>query len=219
MRVLLVEDDARIARDVAEHLGRAGYVVEREGDGEAGWFRGDEEDFAAAILDLGLPGMDGLTVLKRWRAAGRDLPVLILTARGAWEERVEGIDAGADDYLPKPFQMAELLARLRALIRRAQGQASAVLEAGSLRLDPRTRNVERDGAPVDLTPLEYRCLHFLVLHRDRHVAQAELTEHLYAQDFERDSNSVEVLIGRLRRKLGREAIATRRGYGYRIGAG
>jgi two-component system, OmpR family, response regulator len=217
MRILLVEDEARIARDVAEHLTRAGYVVEREADGEAGHFRGEEEDFAAAILDLGLPGLDGLSVLKRWRAAGRGLPVLILTARGSWQERVEGIDAGADDYLPKPFQMAELLARLRALIRRAQGQASPVIEAGCLSIDPRTRAVQKDGMPVDLTPLEYRAVHFLSLHRDRHVSQIELTEHLYAQDFERESNSVEVLVGRLRRKLGREAIVTRRGYGYRIG--
>lgn len=216
MRVLLVEDDPLIARDVAAHLQRAGYVVERESDGEAGWFRGAEEDFAAVVLDLGLPGMDGLSVLRRWRDAGRTLPVLILTARGNWEERVEGIDAGADDYLAKPFQMAELLARLRAIIRRSQGQASVVLSAGPVRVDTRTGQVSANGLPVDMTPLEYRCLHYLMLNRERHVSQLELTEQLWAQDFERESNSVEVLIGRLRRKLGRDFIATRRGFGYRI---
>lgn len=219
MRILLVEDDPLIARDVAAHLQRAGCVVEHAKDGEDAWFRGAEEEFAAAVLDLGLPGMDGLTILKRWRKAGRSFPVLILTARGNWEERVEGIDAGADDYLPKPFQMAELLARLRAITRRSQGQASAVLEAGGLKIDTRISQVSVEGLPVDLTPLEYRCLHHLMLHKDRHVSQLELTEQLWAQDFERESNSVEVLIGRLRRKLGREIIVTRRGFGYRIDAG
>ena len=218
MRILLVEDDPLIARDISHHLERAGYVVEHESDGESGWFRGDEEDFAAIVLDLGLPTLDGLTALKRWRAAGRDLPVLILTARGNWEERVEGIDAGADDYLAKPFQMPELLARLRAVIRRSQGMAASPMTAGRLKLDPRARSASVDGLPVDLTPLEYRCLHYLMGNADRHVSQMELTEQLYAQDFERESNSVEVLVGRLRKKFGREIITTRRGYGYRIGA-
>lgn len=218
MRILLIEDDPLISRDVTSHLTRAGYVVERESDGEAGWYRGVEEDFAAVVLDLGLPGMDGLSILKRWRDAGRTFPVLILTARGNWQERVEGIDAGGDDYIGKPFQMAELLARLRAVIRRSQGQANAVLAAGPVRIDTRTRQVSLDGLPIDLTPLEYRCLHYLMLNRDRHVSQIELTEQLWAQDFERESNSVEVLIGRLRRKLGRTFIATRRGFGYRIDA-
>ncbi len=217
MRILLIEDDPRIARDVTTHLEREGYVVVHEGDGEAGWFTGDEEDFAAVVLDLGLPGMDGLAVLKRWRNANRRMPVLVLTARGNWQERVEGIDAGADDYLPKPFQMAELLARLRAIIRRTAGQASPVLEFGEIAIDTRNKKVSLAGLPVDLTPLEYRCLTHLALHADRHVSQAELTEQLYAQDFERDSNSVEVLIGRLRRKLGRDSITTRRGFGYRMG--
>lgn len=217
MRILLIEDDPRIARDVTTHLEREGYVVVLEGDGEAGWFTGDEEDFAAVVLDLGLPGMDGLAVLKRWRNAGRRMPVLVLTARGNWQERVEGIDAGADDYLPKPFQMAELLARLRAIIRRTAGQASPVLDFGDISIDTRNKSVSLAGRPVDLTPLEYRCLTHLALHADRHVSQAELTEQLYAQDFERDSNSVEVLIGRLRRKLGRESITTRRCFGYRMG--
>ncbi|MGF9563316.1 response regulator transcription factor [Neorhizobium sp. BT27B] len=218
MRILLVEDDPLIARDVTHHLSRAGYLVEHESDGESGWYRGDSEEFAAVVLDLGLPSMDGLSVLKRWRAAERELPVLILTARGNWEERVEGIDAGADDYLAKPFQMPELLARLRAIIRRSQGKASPVLSAGRMKIDPRSRTVSLDGEPADLTPLEYRCLHYLMANAERHVSQLELTEQLYAQDFERESNSVEVLIGRLRKKFGKELITTRRGYGYRIGA-
>ncbi|MGB3814425.1 MAG: response regulator transcription factor [Shinella sp.] len=217
MRILLVEDDPLIARDVRHHLERAGYVVEHERDGESGWFRGDSEDFAAVILDLGLAKLDGLTVLKRWRAAERELPVLILTARGNWEERVEGIDAGADDYLAKPFQMPELLARLRAIIRRSQGKAAPVMSAGRLKLDPRARSATVDGLLMDLTPLEYRCLHYLMANADRHISQMELTEQLYAQDFERESNSVEVLVGRLRKKFGKDIIATRRGYGYRIG--
>lgn len=217
MRILLVEDDPLITRDVTRHLASNGYVVEHEKDGEAGWFRGDSEDFAAAVLDLGLPELDGLAVLKRWRQSERELPVLILTARGSWQERVEGIDAGADDYLAKPFQMPELLARLRAIIRRSQGTASPVLRAGGLSIDSRTKVASLNDMPVDLTPLEYRCLSYLMAHADRHVSQMELTEQLYAQDFERESNSVEVLIGRLRKKFGKTLISTRRGYGYRIG--
>ncbi|KQV38009.1 MULTISPECIES: response regulator transcription factor [unclassified Rhizobium] len=216
MRVMLVEDDLLIARDVITHLERAGFLVVHERDGESGWFTGDTEEFAAIVLDLGLPRMDGLSILKRWRSQGRTTPVLILTARGNWQERVEGIDAGADDYLAKPFQMAELLARLRAIIRRSAGQASSIMAFGDVTIDLRTKTVTRLGLPVDLTPLEYRCLAFLANNSERNVAQMELTEQLYAQDFERDSNSVEVLVGRLRRKLGHEFIATRRGYGYRI---
>ena len=218
MRILLVEDDRLIARDLIAHLERAGYVVDHARDGEDGWYRGDSEDFAAAILDLGLPSMDGMTILKRWRKDGRRFPVLILTARGNWEERVEGIDAGADDYLAKPFQIAEVLARLRAILRRYSGEPSPVLSAGGLHLDPRVKSVTLGDRPGDLTPLEYRCLHHLLQNRERHVSQQELTEQLYAQDFDRDSNSVEVLIGRLRRKLGKAFIETRRGYGYRIAA-
>ena len=210
--------DRLIARDLIAHLERAGYVVDHARDGEDGWYRGDSEDFAAAILDLGLPSMDGMTILKRWRKDGRRFPVLILTARGNWEERVEGIDAGADDYLAKPFQIAEVLARLRAILRRYAGEPSPVLSAGALHLDPRSKSVTLRDQPVDLTPLEYRCLHHLLQNRERHVSQQELTEQLYAQDFDRDSNSVEVLIGRLRRKLGKAFIETRRGYGYRIAA-
>jgi len=218
MRVLLAEDDPLIARDVVAHLSKAGFNVVHEKDGEAVLFAGEHEHFAAVILDLGLPTIDGLTILKRWRANERDMPVIILTARGNWEERVEGINAGADDYLGKPFRMAELLARLHAVLRRYSGQAGAVLCSGPVSIDTRRRAVMVDGVPVDVTPLEYRCLSVLMQNRSRPVSQMELTEQLYTQDFERESNSVEVLIGRLRKKLGRDAIVTRRGFGYQIAA-
>lgn len=218
MRLLLVEDDPLISRDVIAHLSKAGYVVDHASNGEDGWHRGDTEDFAAAVLDLGLPDMDGLAILKRWRAGGRQMPVIILTARGNWEERVEGIDAGADDYLAKPFRMAELTARLRAIIRRTAGQSNPVMSSGPVTIDTRSRQVELDGLPVELTALEYRCLSILMLNRSRAVSQLELTEQLYAQDHERESNAIEVLINRLRRKLGRDAIVTRRGFGYQIAA-
>jgi DNA-binding response OmpR family regulator len=216
MRILLVEDDDRIAVDVATALTAAGFTVEREADGEEAWFRGDTEEFDAIVLDLGLPGMDGLAVLKRWRDAGRRFPVLVLTARGRWAERVEGIDAGADDYLPKPFQMEELIARLRALVRRAAGQASSILVNGTVRLDTRRMEVTVNGVPVSLSPQEYRLLSYLMHHAGRVVSQLELTEHLYAQDFERDSNAIEVMVGRVRRKLGVDLIETRRGFGYMV---
>ena len=216
MRILLVEDDERVAGGVSAALNAAGFVVDRSGDGEDAWFRGETEHYAAAILDLGLPGLDGLSVLRKWRAAGQRLPVLILTARGDWSERVEGIDAGADDYLPKPFRMEELIARLRALIRRAAGQATALLVNGRMTLDTRRMAVSLDGVPVHLSPQEYRLVSYLMQHAGRVVSQLELTEQLYAQDFERDSNAVEVLVGRVRRKLGAELIETRRGFGYLI---
>lgn len=218
MRLLLIEDDPLISRDIIAHLLKAGYVVEHARNGEDGWHRGDTEDFAAVVLDLGLPDMDGLAILKRWRSGGRQMPVIILTARGNWEERVEGIDAGADDYLAKPFRMAELIARLRAIIRRTAGQSNPVMSSGPVTIDTRSRQVERDGLPVDLTALEYRCLSILMLNRSRPVSQLELTEQLYAQDHERESNAIEVLINRLRRKLGHGAIVTRRGFGYQIAA-
>ena len=214
MRMLLVEDDDRIAGDIAAALRGAGFAVEREANGEEAWFRGDTEAFDAVVLDLGLPAMDGLAVLKRWRRDGRRFPILILTARGSWAERVEGIDAGADDYLPKPFRMEELVARLRALIRRSAGLASAILVNGSVTLDTKRMEVSVNGAPAHLSPQEYRLLSYLMHHAGRVVSQLELTEHLYTQDFERESNAIEVLVGRVRRKLGVDLIETRRGFGY-----
>lgn len=216
MRVLVVEDDRRIAADIARALQAAGYVVDAVRDGEEAWFRGDTEDYGAIVLDLGLPGMDGLSVLKRWRANGRHMPVLILTARGSWSERVEGIDAGADDYLPKPFRMEELLARLRSIVRRSAGHASSVLQAGAVTLDERQMKVTLDGVPVALSPLEYRLIAYLLHHRGRVVSQLELSENVYGHDEMHDSNAVEVLIGRLRKKIGAELIETRRGFGYLI---
>lgn len=213
MRVLLVEDDDRIAGDVAHALAAAGYVVQRSKEGEDAWFLGDTEDYSAIVLDLGLPGMDGLAVLKRWRANNRATPVLVLTARGSWSEKVEGIDAGADDYLAKPFRMEELLARLRSIIRRSAGHASSVASVGDLMLDERAMKVSRGGAPVDLSPLEYRLVAYLMLHRGRVVPQQELIENVYGQD-EQSSNAIEVLVGRVRRKIGGQWIETRRGFGY-----
>jgi len=216
MRVLLVEDEDRIAGDIMGSLVRAGYAVERATDGEDAWFRGETEEFDAVILDLGLPRLDGLTILKRWRAAGRGMPILVLSARGTWAERVDGIDAGADDYLPKPFRIEELLARLRAIIRRSAGRPGPILENGPVVLDPRQMKVTVDGTPIALSPQEYRLLSYLMHHAGRVVPQLELTEHLYAQDYERDSNAIEVLVGRLRRKLGIDFIETRRGFGYLV---
>ena len=216
MRVLLVEDEPRIAADVASALTAAGYVVETVHDGEEAWFRGDTEDYDLVVLDLGLPKMDGLAVLKRWRAAGRAMPVLVLTARGAWAERVEGIDAGADDYLPKPFRMEELVARARALIRRAAGHGAAIIEAGPLSLDPRRMQVAARGVPLSLSPLEYRLVAYLMHHKNRVVPAPELLEHLYGDDDAREANALEAVVTRLRRKLGPTAIETRRGFGYLI---
>ncbi len=214
MRILLVEDEDDIARRIERALQSSGYVVERASDGEDAWFRGDSENFDAVVLDLGLPQMDGIQVLKRWREADRNMPVLILTARGSWMERVEGIDAGADDYLPKPFQMEELKARLRALLRRSSGGGQPIIAIGPVTMDTRQMVVSVDGATLDLSPLEYRLLSYLMHHRGRVVSQLELTEHVYGEDIERDSNAIEVLIARVRKKLGVELITTRRGYGY-----
>ena len=214
MRVLVVEDDARIASDVSRTLEASGYVVETVSNGEDAWFRGDTEDYGAVILDLGLPGMDGLAVLKRWRANGRQMPVLILTARGSWAERVDGIDAGADDYLPKPFRMEELLARLRSIIRRSAGHGSSVLTAGEITLDERQMKVTRRGIPIALSPLEYQLIAHLLRNRGRVVSQQELDENVYGHGEEHNSNTLEVLIGRVRKKLGADAIETRRGFGY-----
>jgi DNA-binding response OmpR family regulator len=216
MRVLVVEDDRRIASDIARALEASGYVVETVGEGEEAWFRGDTEDYGAVILDLGLPGMDGLAVLKRWRANGRHMPVLVLTARGSWAERVDGIDAGADDYLPKPFRMEELLARLRSIVRRSSGHASSVITAGEITLDERQMKVTVRSVPIALSPLEYRLLAHLLRNRGRVVSQQELDENVYGHGEEHDSNALEVLIGRVRKKLGAPLIETRRGFGYLV---
>ena len=188
--------------------------MEAVSNGEEAWFRGDTEDYGAVILDLGLPNMDGLAVLKRWRANGRHMPVLILTARGSWAERVDGIDAGADDYLPKPFRMEELLARLRAIVRRSSGNASSVMTAGEITLDERQMKVSRRGVPITLSPLEYRLVAYLLRNHGRVVSQQELDENVYGHGEEHDSNTLEVLVGRVRKKLGADAIETRRGFGY-----
>lgn len=217
MRLLLVEDDAALAERLELTLGRAGYAVDRAADGQDAAHLGETEPYQLIVLDLGLPGLDGLSVLKQWRAAGVETPVLVLTARSAWTDKVEGIDAGADDYLAKPFQPEELLARLRALARRAHGRATPVLSHGRLRLDPRSATVALDGEAVTLTAQEYRLLHHLMLNPDRTVSRTELTEQLYAQDFDRDSNTIEVFVARLRRKLGASVIETVRGLGYRLG--
>jgi two-component system, OmpR family, response regulator len=217
MRILLVEDDQRIARNVAEALVEAGYLVDCEGDGEQAWFKGDTEDYSAAILDLGLPHLDGLTILKRWRANGRAMPILILTSRDTWAERVEGINSGADDYLPKPFKMEELLARLRAIVRRSTGLFAPVITVGPLSLDTRQMRLTCDGAPINLTPQEYRLLSYLMHHSGRVVPHAELMEQLFSHDSDKNGNAIEVLIGRVRKKIGFDCIETRRGFGYIIG--
>ena len=215
MRILLVEDDERIAMDVSNALREAGYVVEHAANGEDAWFLGDTENFAAVVLDLGLPGLDGLTVLKRWRDRGRETPVLVLTARGSWSERVEGIDAGADDYLPKPFRLEELLARLRSIIRRSAGRASSVLKAGRVSLDERNMTIKVDDVSVDFSTLEYRLVAYLMHRRGEVVPQSELVEHVYGLDHQ-TSNAVEVLVARVRKKIGGGFIETRRGFGYLV---
>jgi len=217
MRILLVEDELRLRAQLRAALEGAGYVVDEAGNGRDGHFQGDTESYDAVVLDLGLPELDGITVLKRWRAAGRGMPVLILTARDNWNEKVAGIDAGADDYLTKPFHMEELLARLRALIRRAAGQAAPVLRCGPLDLDTRSGRATLDGQPVPLTSHEYKVLEYLMHRPGAVVSRTELTEHIYAQDFDRDSNTIEVFIGRLRKKLPSGLIETVRGQGYRLG--
>ena len=216
MRVLIVEDEVVLADQLSHVLGEAGYAVDVAADGEKAEFLGRTENYDAIVLDLGLPKMDGLTVLRHWREAGLAMPVLVLTARGSWHEKVQGIDGGADDYVAKPFQIEELLARLRALIRRASGQVTPELRSGNVVLDPRVSRVTVGGVPVKLTSHEFRVLSYLMHHRGRIVSQGELTEHIYSQRFDRDSNTVEVFIARLRRKLGPSFIETVRGMGYRI---
>ena len=213
----MVEDEPLIADELARALLDAGYAVDLARDGERADFLAHTERYDLVVLDLGLPGSDGLSLLRRWREAAIDVPVLVLTARGGWHEKVQGIDSGADDYVAKPFRMEEVLARLRALARRARGQASPELRCGELVLDPRQARVTLAGAPVKLTGHEYRVLAYLMHQRGRVVSQQELVEHIYAQDFERDSNTVEVFVARLRRKLGASLIETVRGLGYRVG--
>ncbi len=217
MRVLIVEDEPLLSRRLARAVDDAGYVVDCALEGERADFLVHTERYDAVVLDLGLPKVDGLTLLRGWREAGVATPVLVLTARGSWHEKVQGIDSGADDYVAKPFRMEEVLARLRALIRRASGQAAPELRCGAVMLDTRSGRVTRDGTPVKLTAHEFRVLSYLMHHRGRAVPQAELVEHVYAQGFDRDSNTIEVFIARLRRKLGGSLIETVRGLGYRIG--
>lgn len=219
MRVLVVEDEAKLSRQIVGALGEAGYAVDCASDGARAEFLGQTERYDAVVLDLGLPRVDGLTILRRWREGGVATPVLVLTARGSWHEKVVGIDSGADDYVAKPFRMEELLARLRALIRRASGQATPQLRCGPVLLDPRSARVTLDGAPVKLTSHEFRVLSYLMHHRGRVVSQGELSEHIYPHDLDRGSNTVEVFVARLRRKLGASFIETLRGLGYRIEAG
>ena len=216
MRLLVVEDDPKLADQLATALRDAGYVVDVARDGEEGHFLGDTEPYDAIILDLGLPKIDGVTILERWRSEGRTMPVLILTARDKWSDKVAGFDAGADDYVTKPFYTEEVLARLRALLQRSAGHAQAELVCGPLHLDTRSGRVAVDGEPIKLTSLEYRLLAYLMHHKGRIVSRTELVEHLYDQDFDRDSNTIEVFVGRLRKKIGQDLIETRRGLGYII---
>lgn len=216
MRILVVEDDPDLQRQVVEALNQAGYVTDAAASGEEAHHLGDTEPYDAVILDLGLPGLDGVTVLERWRQAGRSMPVLILTARDRWREKVAGFDAGADDYLTKPFHVEELLARIRALTRRAAGHARPELELGPLHIDTRAARVTVNGQAVKLTSHEYRLLAYLMHHAGKVVSRTELVEHIYDQDFDRDSNTIEVFIGRLRKKLGVNMIHTVRGLGYRL---
>ena len=216
MRALVVEDDPDLIRQLSETLRTEGYAVDQATDGEEAMYLGEVEPYDIVVLDLGLPVMDGVSVLKAWRAKGRTMPVLILTARGQWSEKVSGFDAGADDYLTKPFQMEELLARIRALIRRAAGHASPVLRCGPVEVDTNSANVTVNGESIKLTGHEYKLLSYMIHHMNKIVSRTELTEHIYDQDFDRDSNTIEVFVGRLRKKLGVDVIKTVRGLGYRM---
>jgi two-component system OmpR family response regulator len=217
MRVLVVEDDRDLNKQLCHALRDAGYIVDYAYNGEEGHFLGESEPYDAIILDLGLPKLDGLSVLEQWRRAGRTTPVLILTARDRWSDKVQGIDAGADDYVAKPFHVEEVLARVRALVRRAAGHASNMLSAGPVQLDLKASRVTVNGTPIKLTSHEYKVLEYMMHHPGKVISRTELTEHLYDQDFDRDSNTIEVFVGRLRRKLGLDVIETVRGMGYRLG--
>ncbi|MBS3650789.1 response regulator transcription factor [Pseudaminobacter sp. 19-2017] len=216
MRILVVEDDKDLNRQLTQALSDAGYAVDKAWDGEEGHFLGDTEPYDAVVLDVGLPQMDGISVVERWRRDGRKMPVLILTARDRWSDKVAGIDAGADDYVTKPFHIEEVLARVRALIRRAAGHASSELICGPLRLDTKASRADINGTPLKLTSHEFRLLAYLMHHMGQVVSRTELVEHLYDQDFDRDSNTIEVFVGRLRKKMGIDMIETVRGLGYRI---
>jgi two-component system OmpR family response regulator len=216
MRILIVEDEPTLGPQLKVSLEQAGYAVDLATDGEDGHFLGSTENYDAAILDLGLPEVDGLTVLDRWRREKRNFPVLVLTARDSWSDKVAGLDAGADDYLTKPFQSEELIARLRALIRRASGNASSELVAGDVRLDTRSGRVTLAGQAVKMTAQEYKLLSYLLHHKGKVVSRTELIEHIYDQDFDRDSNTIEVFVTRIRKKLGADIITTIRGLGYQL---
>ncbi len=216
MRILVVEDDKNLNRQIKDALTDADYVVDVAFDGEEGHFLGDTEPYDAVVLDIGLPQMDGLSVLEAWRRDGRDMPVLILTARDRWSDKVQGIDAGADDYVAKPFHMEEILARIRALVRRAAGHASNEIEINGVRLDVAAGRVTVEGQALRLTSHEFRLLAYLMHHKGKVISRTELTEHLYDQDFDRDSNTIEVFVGRLRKKLPKNYIETVRGLGYQI---
>jgi two-component system OmpR family response regulator len=216
MRILVVEDDENLNRQICQALTDAGYVVDSATDGEEGHFLGETEPYDAIVLDIGLPRMDGISVLEAWRRENRMMPVLLLTARDRWSDKVQGIDAGADDYVAKPFHMEEVLARLRALVRRAAGHASNEITAGAVRLDTKAGRVTVEGQAIKLTSHEFRLLAYLMHHMGEVVSRTELVEHLYDQDFDRDSNTIEVFVGRLRRKMGVELIETVRGMGYRM---
>ncbi len=218
MRALVVEDSPDVAAHVAQALGEAGFAVDQAADGENAWFRGDTEDYDVVILDLGLPRLDGLSVLKRWRGAGRLFPVMILSARGDWIEKVEGIEAGADDYLAKPFEMGELVARVKGLVRRAAGRGSSLMRFGALVLDTSRMAASVGGTAVKLSPLEYRLLNYLAHHTGRPVSAGEIADHLYGLSETADVNAVEALVTRLRKKLGPDVIETRRGFGYLLAA-
>ena len=216
MRILVVEDEPTLCTQLAQAIEAAGHTVETATDGAIARYLGEVEDFDAVVLDLGLPVVDGLSVLRHWRALGRSMPVLILTARSAWHEKVTGMDAGADDYLAKPFHMEELLARLRALLRRLSPHSSAEWQCGSIRLDTRQATVSVDGQPLALTSHEFKLLSLLMQRVGEVLSRTELSEHLYPQDSERDSNTIEVFVGRLRKKLPPGSIETVRGLGYRL---
>jgi two-component system OmpR family response regulator len=216
VRVLVVEDDPDLNRQLVAALGQAGYAVDKAFDGEEGYFLGETEPYDVVILDLGLPKIDGIRILEQWRRIGRNMPVIILTARDRWSDKVAGMDAGADDYVAKPFHMEELLARVRAQVRRSAGHAKSEIECGPLRLDTKTARITCEGQPIKLTSHEYRLLAYLMHHKERVVSRTELVEHLYDQDFDRDSNTIEVFIGRLRKKMPGDLIKTVRSLGYRL---